>query len=262
MNAHRVGEMLTGLEWLGIPFAGGMSELAHISCRSIVVNDIHRHVMNLATVVAEHHERLTKALSETPFHPDILEAAQDYCQRLEASGFEFVEVAGAESFDWAYSYFIATWMGRSAKAGTEDEFKGKLSTRWTSSGGDSNTRYRSAVESLEEWQKILKRCNFSTLDFRLFLAQCKDQPRHGIYSDAPFPDAKDKYKHNFTEDDQRDLARELHRFERATVVIRFYDHPLIRELYPESKWKWTRFAGRKQSNTESPEVLITNGAAR
>lgn len=259
MCAHRVGDLLNGCAWVGVPFAGGMSELAHINARSIVVNDKHKHVINLAMVVKSVSEKLAKELAAIPFHPDCLTAAQSFCIGIE--GNNSVDVAtlpGDLAFEWARDYFIASWMGRSAKAGTVDEFNGKLSTRWTSSGGDSNTRYRSAIESLEEWQKIMQRCNFSTLDFREFIGNCKDQQGHGIYCDAPFPDAKDKYKHSFTERDWRDQAAALARFAYTRLVVRFYDHPLIRELYPESDgWKWTCFDGRKQSNEAAPEVLIT-----
>jgi hypothetical protein len=59
------------------------------------------------------------------------------------------------------------------------------------------------------------------------------------------------------------LAGVLASFERARVVCRFYDHPLIRELYPrELGWVWRRFTGRKQSNAQAPEVLILNGPSR
>lgn len=258
MTAANVGDKLFGLDWVGIAFAGGMSELAHVTCRSIVVNDLHKHVVNLAVRIARHgKERLVQMLDELPFHPDVLAGAQDMCKAIERGAID--PCTEDEKLHWAASYFITSWMGRSAKAGTDDEFKGGLSTRWTSSGGDSNTRYRSAIKSLESWQRIMQRCNFSTLDFRKFLAKCKDQFKHGIYCDPPFPDAGDEYKHSFTEQDHVDLAMTLVKFRKARVVVRYYDHPLIRRLYPADLWKWHEFPGRKQSNAEAPEVLITNG---
>ena len=45
-------------------------------------------------------------------------------------------------------------------------------------------------------------------------------------------------------------------FDQARVVCRFYNHPLIRDLYPEALWHWGHFAGRKQTNAEGPEVLL------
>jgi DNA adenine methylase len=43
------------------------------------------------------------------------------------------------------------------------------------------------------------------------------------------------------------------------VVVRFGDHPLIRELYPESHWTWVRQTSRAQSNDDVREVLLLNG---
>lgn len=79
----------------------------------------------------------------------------------------------------------------------------------------------------------MRRCEFVRMDAFEFLEKCKDTRETGIYVDAPWPDDGDRYKHKFSEGDQRRLAAKLARFERARVVIRFGDHPLIRELYPE-----------------------------
>jgi hypothetical protein len=56
------------------------------------------------------------------------------------------------------------------------------------------------------------------------------------------------------------LAERLTAFRSALVVCRFYDHPLIRKLYPPGgkHWRWEFFEGRRQTNDSGPEVLITN----
>lgn len=257
MLGHTVGEELRGCKWVGVPFAGGMCELAHIKASTIVVGDLHRHVMNLACVVAHPFQlpELENRLRAMPFHPDVLSRAQAHCAEIE----NCKEVQYVEPAAWAESYFITQWMGRSGKAGTGGEFKGNLPIRWNANGGDSNTRYRSAIESLAAWSEIVKRCNFSVIDVFDFLERFDDQPKHGIYCDPPFPVAGDDYKHKFSITQHRELAKRLATIERGRVVCRFYDHPLIREIYPESKWTWRRQKGRKQTNEESNEVLIING---
>jgi len=262
--AHTVGEALDGCRWVGVPFAGGMSELAHIDAPSIVVNDIHRHVMNLAAVTATTRgfRNLCLGLSRLPFHPDVLAYAQKACEEMERGGWTFDVAANELSERWALNYFIASLMGRSGKAGTEDEFKGNLSVRWNANGGDSNTRYRSAVQSLRAWHRIMRHCNFATIDVFDFLAKVQDIEGHGVYCDPPFPDCGVKYRHKFSDDDHRKMALALAEFRRALVVCRFYDHPLIRELYPETQWRWQHFTGRKQSNADAPEVLLSNNPSR
>lgn len=258
MLGHAVGQELRGCKWIGVPFAGGMCELAHVKASTIVVNDLHRHVVNLARVVSVDHHRKTiqERLESMAFHPDILAEHQAACIRWEQTE---KSLGDYHNLDAAISYFVSQWMGRSGKGGTDGEFSGKLPIRWNANGGDSNTRYRSAVESLDAWGEVMRGCNFSTLDVFEFLESFDDQPKHAIYCDPPFPDAGGEYKHKFTPAQHRQLAKRLAAVTRGRVVCRFYDHPLIREIYPEPRWTWRRMQGRKQTNEASPEVLIING---
>ncbi|NBW11355.1 MAG: hypothetical protein EBR82_25315 [Caulobacteraceae bacterium] len=257
--APLVAEELAGCKWVGVPFAGGMSEVAAIDARSIAVNDLHRHVINLARVVADGAMRreLLKRLTRVPFHPEILSESQGWCRDNAPACMDHGDPLAA------YHYFVCCWMGRSHKAGCRDEFSGSLSTRWNANGGDSNTRYRSAVRGLVEWGRIMRRCSFTSMDAFEFLQNCPDTRETGIYIDAPWPDDGAKYRHGFTEADHRRLAACLAEFSRARVVIRFGDHPLIRELYPDGvRWTWIPVEGRTQTNQAKPEVLIVNGPSR
>jgi len=270
MLAEKVGRLLKGCEWVGIPFAGGMSEVARIDARTVVVNDLHRHVINLAGVVADPDlcPKLVAKLDALPFHPDTLAAAQERCLSRESgcgskrlSETLDVLLQGTEydgRLQWAADYFTCAWMGRNGIAGTDGEFRAGLSLRWEAGGGDSAVRFRSATESLAEWQRVMRRCTFSTLDAFEFLAKCKDRDGHGIYSDAPWPSDGEKYRHKFDEARQRRLAEALAAFKRARVVVRFGDHPLIRELYPETLWYWHELTGRTAANRAKAEVLLTN----
>lgn len=265
MLAVHVGAALDGCSWVGVPFAGGMCELAHIRASSLVVSDLHRHVINLARVVAHPGLRpaLLKALRRAAFHPDELDQMQEWCKANQP-----VEAIKGD-LQAAYAYFVCVWMGRSHRAGTPDEFNGKLSTRWNANGGDSNVRYRSAVRALAGWSRIMRRCSFSVMDAFEFLARCEDTADHGVYADPPFPGAGRKYRHNSGRTDADELAWHtrlrdaLARFTRTRVVCRFYDHPLVRQLYPDGPWRWQFLSGgKKQSNDQAPEVLvIRNGAA-
>lgn len=258
--APAVGEELAGASWIGIPFAGGMAELLHVQASTIVVNDKHWHVMNLANVL-RHPElgpKLYRKLKREAFHEVTLTASQVTAER----SFIYRTSDSLLDFEAAHAYFITQWMGRSGKAGTDSEFSGALPVRWSASGGDSNTRYRSAVRSLIAWRRILARCNFTVLDAFDFVEKCKDQPGSAIYCDPPFPEAGGEYRHKFSDDDHACLAERLSEFSAARVVCRFYDHPLIQKLYPSSRWTWRRLKGRKQSNAEAPEVLLINGPSQ
>jgi DNA adenine methylase len=259
MLAPTVGEELEGCSWVGVPFAGGMAELPWITARTILANDLHRHVINLARVVRDDglRQRLMRSLRRVAFHPDELAAAQQFCRTVQPTE--------PPDFGCAFNYFLCCWLGRSGKAGIDDEFNGRPSVRWKSDGGDSMVRFQSAVRALVGFARTLRRCTFETMDAFDFLARCEDIGGHGLYCDPPFPGAGRRYRHSAGQTDAEErtwhtrLRDQLARFGSVRVVCRFYDHPLIRELYPEAKWHWRRLKGRTQANQEAPEVLLING---
>jgi site-specific DNA-adenine methylase len=258
MLAEHVGHSLAGCRWVGVPFAGGMSELVAIKARTIVVNDLHRHVINLARVVKDHglRRQLKRELDDTLFHDEELSDAQRLCRHVEP-------IEGSQpNVALAVAYFKAVWMNRANKAGIDDEFNGKLCVRWNASGGDSAIRFRSAVKSLSAWREIMRRCTFTCRDAFEWLPEVKDEHGHGLYCDPPFPVAGRRYRHNAGKTDadetawHKRLRDALGLFTKTLVVCRFYDHPLIRELYGD--WTWKELKGRDQANNAKPEVLVTN----
>ncbi|AWM38180.1 hypothetical protein GobsT_37090 [Gemmata obscuriglobus] len=267
--AENVGAALAGCRWVGVPFAGGMSELLHIQAPTVVVGDLHPHVLNLAAVVANPCLRaeLVERLDGLPYHPDVLKAAQQRCAEREGAFDDgwFGEgglIGNSVDLDWACDYFVCAWMSRNGCAGTRNEFTSSFSVRWDAGGGDSATRFRNATAGLVEWSAIMRACTFVRLDVFQFLAAVKDLAGHALYLDPPFPKVGDAYKFGFGESDQRRLAKELAGFKTCRIVVRYYDHPLIRELYPEPLWTWHRFTGRKQTNAAAnEEVLLVRNAA-
>lgn len=261
MLADRVGEALAGCKWVGVPFAGGMSELARIKARTILVSDLHRHVINLARVIADPKgvAVLRDKVDAVALHPDALAAAQERCRLRENGDW----VGPDDEVDWAADYFVTAWMARNGAAGTDREFDAGISVRYHSEGGDSAVRFRNAASSLVEWSTLMRRCTFVVSDVFEFLAKCHDRPDNGLYLDPPFPGPGDKYRHKFGPDQHRRLADALlAEFDRTRVVCRFYDTPLVRELYPEPAWTWTLLTGRKATNELAAEALIVrNGPA-
>jgi DNA adenine methylase len=267
MLAPHVGKQLSGCTWVGVPFAGGMTEILEMTARTILVNDLHRHIINLARVVKsdELRPKLIRELKRTIFHPDELADAQNDCRDRDLCQRVLIEVPDEDTIpnlQWAIDYFVCCWMGRASKAGIDDEFNGRPAFRWNASGGDSVVRYRSAIKSLVVFGKVFRRCSFETMDAFDFVARCEDKTGHGVYCDPPFPNAGRRYKHNCGETDAEErvwhtrLRNAVSRFTKTRIVMRFYDHELIRELYPESEWEYLRLKGRKQSNESAEELLL------
>lgn len=254
MMGPHVGNALRGCSWVGVPFAGGMAELKHIKANVMLVGDLHRHVINLAQAVKINRASLVARLDSIMFHPDELFEAQIRCVAREVS-----KRLPSGDLDWAVDYFVCNWMGRGSSGGTEKEFDGNLSVRWKSGGGDSCVRFRSAVKALADFEVTARKCTFVCIDAFAFINEAleRDNPQNGIYVDAPWPGAGDAYKHTFTEAQQRELAFRLSLFDCGKVVVRYGDHPLIRELYPERDWDWKLLGGRTQANESAGEVLLT-----
>lgn len=258
--ADQAGVELQGLKWVGVVFAGGMSEIPYIGARTLVINDIHSHLINLGRVVgsAELFPAFQQQTEGKLFHPVELADAQQRC--LEREGRK-PDLSNPD-IAWAVDYWTAVWMGRSANAGQPKEFQGNLSVRMNANGGDSAVRYRSATASLSAWHRQLLRANFKQQDCFEFLEEVGDEIGHGVYCDPPFPGPGDKYKHVLSDEDHRRLAERLRGFVNARVVCRFYEHPLVRELYPADRWTYRTVAGGKtQANKDAPELLLINGAS-
>lgn len=270
MLAEHAGKALADRTWVGVPFAGGMSELPHIRANVMLVSDAHRHVINLARTVHDRREELQSRLADLSFHPDELADAQARCRMRDGDGYRLAagddwdKLTPTARMEWAEDYFVTSWMARADSGGTAREFSGSMSVRWKSGGGDSAVRYRSAVESLTAWQAVMRKCTFVVLDAFDFLDEAVDRdiPANGLYLDPPFPQAGRGYKFNCGADEQAErdwhtrLRDSVERFRHARVVCRFYRHPLIEELYREPGWAWTQRAGRKLTNDEAPEVLL------
>jgi site-specific DNA-adenine methylase len=264
-NADNPGWILGKCDWIGVPFAGGMPEVPGLKARTIVVNDLHRHIINCARACRDYAPGMIEYLEMTLFHPESLAAAQEYCKKFNLPAFVPDEDIAAEvsgfngcHFGAAVNYFISQWMGRSGVGSTDKEFEGNISTRWTASGGDSNTRFRSATNAIADFAKEFRRCNFTCLDAFEFIDSVKDNDSVGLYLDPPWPDLGGSYRHKFSDADQKRLADRLSVFDQTKIVLRFGDHPLIRSLYrEESGWEWREATGRTQGNSKQQEVYIS-----
>jgi|GEM_PF-3544114 len=271
-GGEMVGRQLGRLRWCGIPCVGGAGEIPHIDTTAGLANDLHSHIINLARVVRHNDQRgrLIELLESRLFHPVELAQAQQRCIEREAEGATGglfgdgsapVLLRENGDVDWAADYFVASWMGRGGEAGKVREFNQNLAIRFTSSGGASSTRFRSAVESLEAWGAALKFWEFSAFDALEFLDRVKDEPYHGLYIDLPWPDLGDEYKHKVSSAYHGRIAAKVATFRNVRIVIRYGAHHLIERLYSAPQWTWLRHSSTNQRGNDCEEVLIINGPA-
>lgn len=243
MHAEKVGKLIGKQDLIGIPFAGGLSELPHMNSRQILVNDKHKELFNLYWALKTHPSEFIRVVKDGLYHPGTLENAR---QRLQSD----------LPFDRACGYFVVNWLTR-CSGGEEKEGEGSLAMRWTASGGSSIARWNSAVDGLPKWAEILRtRCECTCLDWREFIEKWNDRKGHAIYLDPPWIEGGEKYVHKFTTKDHTDLAIWAGSLKETAIVLRHSDHPLYREMYQDTGWEWVQVNAKNQAGNSTGEVLI------
>lgn len=277
--APRIVEALGSHRCYWEPFAGGMAVLfAKPPCSAETVNDLHGDIVNLAEVVRDHEmgQELYRRVRLTPCSDEEFDVAKEEItsRRFEATA-GFLKVKRAE----AYLKFV--WMGRNGEAGLEPRDKGGFCVRWSATGGAPAVRWMNVVRSIAAWRRRLERVTILRRDAFEVIENIRDEAGTAIYCDPPSLVKSDRYCHDFEThppgdgggllgggDDHERLARLLGRFVKARVVVSYYAHPRLDDLYsPDDGWthygitvnKNQSSASGKTGGKEAVEVLICRG---
>ena len=246
------------------PFVGGISiPLFKPPAPMETINDLNGEVTNLARVIAHPllkdalYTRLQGTLMSQQLH-------REAAERWNARG--IIPAPVEPDIERAYDYFLCAWLGRNGVAGTSSYSQG-FCVRYTANGGHAAKRFRSAVESIFDWHErlrnvtILNECGFK------LMGRIQDEPRTVIYLDPPYVVKGAKYLYDFKPEDHARLRDAAARFNKAQVIISYYEHPTVRELYagwrfiecPTTKAMVNQGARDAGGVTVAPEVLIVNG---
>lgn len=247
------------------PFCGGISViLSKAPCSMETVNDLHGDLINLARVVADSRlgPQLFRRLRRTLFCEQALIDAREYLRiRPEAR-------PGSNAYlEQAYAYFIRGWMGRGGCQGTSTDATRSFPLRFTANGGSAAKRFASAVDSIPAWSRRMRNVTILNRDGFELLDNIDDAPSTVIYLDPPYFVKGAKYAFDFQQADHERLQTVIRRFKKARVVVSYYDHPNIRDLYEGwtfvdctmTKALVSQGARDKDNITKAPEVLIING---
>lgn len=255
------------------PFCGGISIILQKErARQEVLNDLHGDLTNLAIVISsprwvELYERSISALYSEGFYESCL-------AQVQVDSFAFAEASDDVSdlqLNRAFAYLALCWMGRNGAAGTA-RINYQFTLRYTNNGGDSATRWKQVGESIPAWHDRLRGVVISRRDGIALVEKIDDAPQTVIYCDPPYLEEGDAYEHSFSAgggmfgDDHLRLAELLREKKHARVVVSYYDHSRLSELYPG--WTVVRATMNKAlaaqnkrgvSRTTAPEILLING---
>lgn len=281
-------------------FCGGMAVLFAMDppASNETVVDLHGDLTNLAwtlqveNMAVELYARLVRTL----YDQSLFKRTRDWLDAWHKAHEKWGNKPFTEEPDpeWAYHYFIASWMGRNGVSGTE-RVNYQMAMRWTAKGGSGPIRFRAAVESIPDWHQRLRNVCILRKDTFTLIPKLEDEPGLAMYMDPPYlidtrnvdagfgrRDGGSLYVHDFhgstvphPDDPEKKidrhelLALQLRRFKKARIVVSYYDHPRLLELYPGwskldcSRHKHLHVQNKRGSERqEAPEVLLINGPIR
>lgn len=244
-------------------FCGSCATLfAKPVARMETVNDLHGDLINFARVIKDEelaarlHWQLLRTLPSEALY---FESRDEIlaCRPPEPT-------AASKMITRAYHFHVYGWLGMSGFGGTKGT-NTTLARRYSGSGGAPATRFVNAVDSLPWWHErlrsvlILSNCGIETAE------KIRDEAGTVIYADPPYLMKAAEYVHDFAAADHRRLAAALCKFKTARVVVSYYEHPLLAELYPGFRKitatapKFITSAGKRKAGKEdAPEVLLVN----
>lgn len=249
------------------PFCGSMAVLlAKPETSMETVNDLFGDLVNLARVIQDEvlGMKLYRRLRRTLMHETLHQEAAD---RWKERGYA---PAGELDLDRAFDYFLCAWMGRNGVAGTGSYNQG-FCVRYTKNGGHAAKRWESVVDSIPGWRRRLRRVTILSRDAFDVLDRIEDAEGVVIYLDPPYVVKGASYIHDFKEGDHARLAASVGRFKRTRVVVSYYAHPLLEDLY--AGWTVVDCEMNKALSNQlradlrrgeakpgkAPEILLING---
>lgn len=250
------------------PFCGSMAVLmAKDEVSQETVNDQYGLLINLARCLQDNRlgAELYRRLRRTMVHEDLFRQEGEYIRSVLERGDMPIESACWRMPELAYSFFVCSWLGRNGVIGTKG-WNNNFSVRYTANGGIQGTRFASAVDSIPAWRRRLREVTILRRNAFELLEKIEDAERTVIYCDPPYIDKGAKYVHDFVPLDHERLAKALGRFQKARVVVSYYDHPSLAHLY--SGWtvrqlkaskSLVQAGSRTKGAVAAPEVLLING---
>lgn len=242
------------------PFCGSMAVLMlKPPCEMETVNDLHGDLINLARVIRDKelgfqlYDKLSRMLYAEQFFRESKE--------------RWISETNGSPLDRAYDYFVTSWMGINGVSGL-DRCNYQFALQWCTGGGHVARRWRSVIESMPAWHKRLQNVVIVQRDAFEILENIKDDKHTVVYCDPPYFDKSDKYVYDFNLEDHEKLARSLQRFNKARMVVSYYDDPRLESLYEGWNKIELKVSGsslrnatrgkKKKPRKEQVEVLLLN----
>lgn len=242
----------TGKKCLVDVFGGSGAVTLHSGFKKRVYNDINGDIVNLFRVMADSNLRpqLLRRLKWTPPSRQVFEEDGEL---FKLGGYSFTNVeCSVDRARMTFYRHIFCFGGKTRCGGFAISFKDCKHVKEVS-------KYHNVLKSFAVFGRFFSHTVIENLDFADLIEKYGDKEHVVIFADPPYPDFSMYYSDNLSACRHRELASLLIRTP-APVVCTFYDHPLIRELYPAELWLYKVEIGNKNSiqggNKSADELIL------
>lgn len=234
------------------PFAGSGAVLINREPASVeTYNDLDGDVVNFFRVLRDHHEKLIRAITLTPF------SREEYHQAIHGGTHDIDEIEQARRF-YIRARQTRTGLAQTASLGRWANCKN------TSRAGMSGvvSRWLGGVDGLDDIAQRLIRVQIENRP-AIDVIRLYDSPQTLFYCDPPYlhatrGDAK-AYGFEMDENQHREFAEVANEC-KGMVAVSGYDHPLMNKLFTPDRWFKTQGPDKTIHSTKDKraEVLWTN----
>lgn len=193
------------------PFAGGCHvELAKPKTGNEIINDKNDRLINFLEVLSTRTDELFERCAALPYSESLF---------LKYKW----EPLPEDKIEDAVRFF---YLVRAGFSGGGHKYKTGFSVSQTV---DKAKTYRTAVELIKAMAERIKEWNILCRDFQDVIEKY-DTPNTFFFCDPPYVDCEDLYAGDFKQEDHVRLRKTIDHL-KGKIMICYYDHPLIRELY-------------------------------
>ncbi len=219
-----------------------------------IYNDINGDIVNLFRVMANTVNRsaLLKKLKWTPPSREIFENDR----KIHIQGghsFMFVKDDPVERARMTLYRHIFCFGGKTRTGGFAVSTKDRKNIKEV-------CKYQNVLRSLSGYGKFFSNTVIEHMDFVKLIEAYGYKENIVFYVDPPYPGFLSYYSDNLDIYEHEQLAVMLIKTP-APVICTFYDHPLVRRLYPDDIWKYEVVTGNKNSkqggNQDTDELILT-----
>jgi DNA adenine methylase len=223
---------------------------AHGKFGKLIYNDVDGDLVNLFRVISDHNSRqsLLKILRWLPPSRRVFNDDHD---KYVAAGFSFsacpdpIERARRTFYRHCFAFGGKVRCGGFAVSTNDDDRIKEVA------------RYRNNLRKMVRVGNLFRDVLIENLHYQELLQAYGQKEHICFYVDPPYHGTEDCYSRTFGSGDHTFLAHQLEAMP-APVVCSYYDTPLIRSLYPESRWNWQSIAATKNCCLTRGNKVVTN----